>query len=158
MNVEEGLALYGALQQIFVGDVNTVQPWSFQIILYMFWWAWKDLEGKTDEETMTIWVDQMKPIFERNNITFEDPREEIETAEYDACLEKMRGDLDIMVTHELISNSNFKQAIGQELASAHEAGLEELFSRYQSEATDEDQLRDLLASKKSELEQLKNQV
>ena len=48
----------------------------------MMWFAWKEYEGYTTEESMLVWLELIKTILGRNGISYEDPRKEIETAEY----------------------------------------------------------------------------
>lgn len=65
-----------------VGDVTGSAPSRLNVIERMMWFAWKEYKGKTTEESMLIWIELIKTILDRNGISYEDPRKEIETAEY----------------------------------------------------------------------------
>ena len=73
----------------------------------MMWYAWNDYKGKTAEEAMTEWLIVLRAIFERNGVDIEDPRKEIETAEYTACFEKSLDNLDLMVNSELVPDQDY---------------------------------------------------
>ena len=63
-----------------------------------------------------------------------------------------------MVTQELVPDQNFTDALDQDLARHHQAGLEELLNRYESKAAENDDLADVLANKDAENERLKNEL
>ncbi|TYI17316.1 hypothetical protein ES332_A07G015100v1 [Gossypium tomentosum] len=56
------LILYGLYKQAMVGNVNTDRPGILSPTDRAKWDAWKDVEGKTEEQAMTEYIAKVKEL------------------------------------------------------------------------------------------------
>ncbi|KAL2544354.1 ACB domain-containing protein [Forsythia ovata] len=59
---ENKLILYGLYKQATVGNVNTRRPGMFNIRDRAMWYAWKAVEGKSQEEAMNDFITKVKQL------------------------------------------------------------------------------------------------
>ncbi|KAK6460983.1 acyl-CoA-binding protein [Scheffersomyces coipomensis] len=66
-NDDELLSLYGLYKQATVGDNTTTKPGIFDLKGRYKWQAWKDLEGTSQEDAETQYIELATSLIEKYN-------------------------------------------------------------------------------------------
>lgn len=68
VNEEKGM-LYGLYKQATIGDVNTTQPYFFDVVARGKWDAWNSQKSKSTEQVKQEYIDYVNSLIVKYGIT-----------------------------------------------------------------------------------------
>lgn len=87
--VDIAKTFYAYNEQCYLGNVVGERPPIWDLINRVMYDAWKELEGMSQEDACTEFMEMAAPLLDDIGISYEDPEKAVIEAEYEACVQRL---------------------------------------------------------------------